>query len=542
MKYFLLAAAVVLGTSSALACTNLIATKSATKDGSNLVTYAADSHSLFGELYRQPAGDHAPGTMRKVVEWDTGKPLGEIPEVPHTYSTIGNMNEHGLVIGETTWGGRHELADTNGLIDYGSLIYITLQRAKTAREAIDTMVSLVNTYGYYSSGESFSIGDPEEVWIMELIGKGGKEKGAVWVARRVPDGYIAAHANHARIHQFPLDDKTGSTLYSPDVISFAREMGYFDGKDEDFSFSMAYCPPDFGSLRGCDARVWSYFNRFASGMDRYLPWINEAKDPVMPLWVKPDSLLTAQDLQWMMRDHYEGTPFDMTQDIGAGPYKVPYRWRPMGFTVDSTEYIHERAIATQQTGFSFVAQLRDNLPDPLKGLLWFGTDDANTCVYIPIYCSVTEVPYELANGNGDMNTLSWDSNFWVNNYVANQAYNRYEPMIGDIRRVQGALENGALEATRALEAEAPTLSASQLQQQVNDMAAYWANKATKDYKALGDFLFVKFMDGNIKRQNPDGSFSTNEYGQPAFPQYGGYDEKYFRSIANDTGDRLKVKW
>lgn len=542
MKYFLLAAAVVLGTSSALACTNLIATKSATKDGSNLVTYAADSHSLFGELYRQPAADHAPGTMRKVVEWDTGKPLGEIPEVPHTYSTIGNMNEHGLVIGETTWGGRHELADTNGLIDYGSLIYITLQRAKTAREAIDTMVSLVNTYGYYSSGESFSIGDPEEVWIMELIGKGGKEKGAVWVARRVPDGYIAAHANQARIHQFPLDDKTGSTLYSPDVISFAREMGYFDGKDEDFSFSMAYCPPDFGSLRGCDARVWSYFNRFASGMDRYLPWINEAKDPVMPLWVKPDSLLTAQDLQWMMRDHYEGTPFDMTQDIGAGPYKVPYRWRPMGFTVDSTEYIHERAIATQQTGFSFVAQLRDNLPDPLKGLLWFGTDDANTCVYIPVYCSVTEVPYELANGNGDMNTLSWDSNFWVNNYVANQAYNRYEPMIGDIRRVQGALENGALEATRALEAEAPTLSDSQLQQQVNDMAAYWANKATKDYKALGDFLFVKFMDGNIKRQNPDGSFSTNEYGQPAFPQYGGYDEKYFRSIANDTGDRLKVKW
>lgn len=526
---------------SAIACTSLIATKGATKDGSVIVTYAADSHSLYGELYRQPAADHAPGSTRKVVEWDTGRPLGEIPEVSHTYSTVGNMNEHGLVITESTWGGRHELADTAGIIDYGSLIYITLQRAKTAREAIQTMIDLVTTYGYASEGESFSIADPEEAWIMELIGKGGKEKGAVWVARRIPDGYIAGHANQPRIHTFPLNDVTGETLYSPDVITFAREMGYFTGKDEDFSFSETYNPIDFGSLRGCDARIWAYFNKFASGMDEYLPWINEAKDPVMPLWVKPDSLVTAQDLQWMMRDHFEGTPFDMTQDIGAGPYHVPYRWRPMNFTVDSVEYLHERAIATQQTGFSLVAQLRSDLPDALKGLLWFGTDDANTCVYIPVYCSVTEVPYELANGNGDMNTLSWDSNFWVNNYVANQAYNKYEPMIGDIRRVQSALEEGAFDATRQLEEAAPDMTDEQLRQKTNELASYWAHKATKDYKALGDFLLVKFMDGNIKHQNPDGSFKYTEYGMPEFPVYGGYDDRYFRSIANSTGDRLKVK-
>lgn len=526
---------------TAYPCTSLIATKGATKDGSVIVTYAADSHNLFGELYRQPAADHKPGALRYIVEWDTGKPLGAIPEIPHTFSTVGNMNEHGLVISESTWGGRSELEDTTGIIDYGSLIYVTLQRAKTAREAIDTMVSLVNTYGYASSGESFSIADPNEAWIMELIGKGNKEKGAVWVARRIPDGYISGHANQPRIHTFPLNDPSGETLYSPDVISFAREMGYYDGPDEEFSFSVAYDPTELGTLRSCDARIWSYFNKFADGMDRYLPWITDAQSPVMPLWVKPDSLLSVQDIQWMMRDHFEGTPFDMTQDIGAGPFKVPYRWRPMNFTVDSVEYLHERAIATQQTGFSFVAQLREDMPDQLKGLMWFGTDDANTCVYIPVYCGVTEVPFQLAQGNGDMNTLSWDSNFWVNNYVANQAYNRYEPMIGDIRAVQSKLENGEFASTKLLESQAAGMTPAQLQQEVNELAAYWAKKATEDYKALGDYLLVKFMDGNIKRQNEDGSFKRSQYGMPVSPQYGGYDDKYFRSIANETGDRLKAR-
>lgn len=533
--------ALSLSVAPAVACTSLIATKGATKDGSVIVTYAADSHNLFGELYRQPAADHRPGTVRKIVEWDTGKPLGEIPEITHTYSTVGNMNEHGLVIAESTWGGREELRDTAGIIDYGSLIYVTLQRARTAREAIDTMTSLVSRYGYASGGESFTIADPEEAWVMDLIGKGSKEKGAVWVARRVPDGYIAGHANQARIHQFPLNDRSGMTLYSPDVIGFAREMGYYEGADEDFSFSLAYDPPSFGTLRSCDARVWAYFNKFSQGMEEYLPWIDEGKSPVLPLWVKPDSLIDAEDIKWMMRDHYEGTPYDMTADIGAGPYAVPYRWRPLTFKVDGAEYVNERAIATQQTGFSFVARLKADLPGQLKGLLWFGTDDANTCVYLPIYCGLTEVPRQLAHGNGDMNTLSWDSNFWVNNYVANQVYHRYNQMIDDVRQVQGGLEKNIVEAVRSLEERSSSMLPLQLDEEVNRLASYWAREATSGYKGLGDFLLVKYMDGNIKKQNDDGSFKRNGYGMPLSPKYGGYDEKYYRSIVEDTGDKLKVK-
>ncbi|MDE5923247.1 MAG: C69 family dipeptidase, partial [Muribaculum sp.] len=333
-----LCAATALAAVPSLACTSLIATPGASADGSSMITYAADSHTLYGELYHQPAADHAPGSMRKVVDWDSGRLLGEIPEVSHTYATIGNMNEHGLTIAESTWGGRDELAGS-GMIDYGSLIYITLQRAKTAREAIEVMTSLVRDYGYASSGESFSIADPSEVWVMELIGKGKADKGAVWVARRVPDGYISGHANHSRIHNFPLKDK--ETLYSPDVIEFARKQGYFKGKDKDFSFSRAYAVTDAGALRGCDARVWSYYNRFTDGgVDQYLDWILRGRGEAMPLWVKPARKLSADDLKWMMRDHFEGTPLDMTQDIGAGPFDVPYRWRPMGFTVDSVEYTH----------------------------------------------------------------------------------------------------------------------------------------------------------------------------------------------------------
>lgn len=524
--------------SSALACTSLIATKGATADGSVMITYAADSHNLYGELYNQPASDHAPGTMRKVVEWDTGKPLGEIPEADHTYATIGNMNEHGLTIAESTWGGREELAGS-GMIDYGSLIYITLQRAKTAREALKTMIDLVDTYGYASEGESFSIADGDEAWILELIGKGKADKGAVWVARRIPDGTIAGHANHPRIHKFPLNDESGETLYSPDVISFARSQGYFDGKDEDFDFSKAYAVTDFGALRGCDARVWSYFNKFADGMDSYLPWIDRAEGEPMPLWVKPSKKLSANDLKNMMRDHYEGTPYDMTQDIGAGPFHVPYRWRPMNFEVDSVEYVHERAIATQQTGFSFVAQMRSDLPQYLRGLLWFGTDDANTCVYIPVFCSVATPPAQLAHG--DVNTLDWNSNFWVNNYVANQAYNRYSQMIPDIRRVQSALEDSInMDVQVALE-QIPEFNDPEIAAELTqDLANIWAERATLAYKNLGDYLFVKFMDGNIKKTDDNHNFIKSEYGVPVYPQFGGYDERYFRSIVEDAGDRLKV--
>lgn len=520
-------------------CTSLIAGKKATADGSVLVTYAADSHTLYGELYHTPAADHAPGSMRKVYEWDTGKYLGEIPQVAHTYSTVGNTNEHGLTIAESTWGGRPELNDTTGIIDYGSLIYITLERAKTAREALDVMTSLVKDYGYHSSGESFTIADPNEAWVMELIGKGGKEKGAVWVARRIPDDCISGHANHPRIHQFPLNDKE-NTIYSPDVIDFARKQGYYKGKDKDFSFSLAYGELDGTATRGCDGRVWSYFNRFADGMDKYLPWVMEADGDPFPLWVKPDRQLTLGDMRDMMRDHFEGTPMDMTQDIGAGPYKVPYRWRPMTFKVDGKEYLNERAIATQQTGFSFVSQMNEQFPDAMKGILWFGVDDANTCVYVPMYCTITEIPYEFAPGNGDMLTLSWDAAFWVNNYVANQAYNRYSQMIPDIRRVQQNEESTLENEVQMLLSWVKSLSPEEARKMVNNHSLMASTRYLKNYKALGDYLLVKYLDGNVKKEK-DGKFERTPEGVCVSPSFPGYDERYYRSIVEDAGDRLLIK-
>ena len=523
---------------AAYPCTSLIAGKNATVDGSVLVTYAADSHTLFGELYHTPGGTHEPGEMRKIYEWDTGKYLGEIPQVPRTYTTIGNMNELGVTIAESTWGGRPELEDTTGIMDYGSLIYVTLERAANAREALRIMTDLVAEYGYHSSGESFSIADPNEVWVMELIGKGGKEKGAVWVARRVPDDCISGHANFPRIHKFPLKDE--ETFYSPDVIDFARKQGYYKGKDEDFDFSAAYGELDGTATRGCDGRVWSYFNRYAKGMDKYLPWILDSEGEAMPLWVKPDEKLTVDGMRWMMRDHFEGTPMDMTKDVGAGPYKVPYRWRPMTFEVDGKEYLNERAIATQQTGFSFVSQMNDAYPDAMKGILWFGTDDANTTVYVPMYCCLTEVPYEFAHGNGDMLTLSWDSSFWVNNYVANQAYNRYNQMIDDIRRVQNAEEQTLDTEVKALLAATDGLSKDEAATVLRNHSKMASQRYLKNYKALGDFLMVKYLDGNIK-QEKDGKFLRTPEGFCAKPTFGGYDERYYRSIVEDTGNHLRVK-
>ena len=523
---------------AAYPCTSLIAGKNATVDGSVLVTYAADSHTLFGELYHTPGGTHEPGEMRKIYEWDTGKYLGEIPQVPRTYTTIGNMNELGVTIAESTWGGRPELEDTTGIMDYGSLIYVTLERAANAREALKIMTDLVAEYGYHSSGESFSIADPNEVWVMELIGKGGKEKGAVWVARRVPDDCISGHANFPRIHKFPLKDE--ETLYSPDVIDFARKQGYYKGKNEDFDFSAAYGELDGTATRGCDGRVWSYFNRYAKDMDKYLPWILDSEGEAMPLWVKPDEKLTVDGMRWMMRDHFEGTPMDMTKDVGAGPYKVPYRWRPMTFEVDGKEYLNERAIATQQTGFSFVSQMNDAYPDAMKGILWFGTDDANTTVYVPMYCCLTEVPYEFAHGNGDMLTLSWDSSFWVNNYVANQAYNRYNQMIDDIRRVQNAEEQTLDTEVKALLAATDGLSKDEAATVLRNHSKMASQRYLKNYKALGDFLMVKYLDGNIK-QEKDGKFLRTPEGFCAKPTFGGYDERYYRSIVEDTGNHLRVK-
>ncbi len=532
-------AAMLAASSAAMACTGLIAGKGATVDGSVLVTYAADSHTLYGELYYQPAANHPKGAVRKIVEWDTGKPLGEIPEVSHTYARMGNMNEHALCITESTWGGRHELAGS-GLIDYGSLIYITLERAKTAREAMAVMTDLVHQYGYASEGESCTIPQTAEAGLRAMIGQGKSAKGAVWVARRIPDDCIAGHANHSRIHKFPQKD-IRNTLYSSDVISFARKQGYFTGKDEDFDFSRAYAVYDGGALRGCDGRVWAYFNKFNSAMAPYLDWVLKGEGQELPLWVKPDKKLSAKDLKWMMRDHFEDTPMDMTKDIGAGPYKVPYRWRPLTYKVDSVEYTHERAIATQQTGFSLVAQLRADAPELMRGVLWFGVDDANTCVYLPVYNCLNEVPHQIAVGNGDLYNLSWNAAFWVTNYVANQAYNRYSQMIPDIRKVQCAMEDSIDMEVATLYNEIDGLDEEIAVRLLNGHTADWADKYTKRYKQLGDYLFVKYLDGNVKKER-DGGFARNEYGLPEYPEFPGYDERYFRSIVNDPdgGERLKL--
>lgn len=532
--------ATIIAAPATWACTGLIAAPGATTDGSTLITYAADSHTLYGELYHTPAADHPAGAMRQVVEWDTGKHLGEIPQPAHTYSTIGNMNEKGVAITESTWGGRHELAGT-GMIDYGSLIYITLERAASAREAIKIMTDLVNEYGYASEGESFTIADPKEVWIMEMIGKGKTDKGAVWVARRVPDDCIAGHANHSRIHQFPLNDKSGETLYSPDVIKFARRQGYFNGKDEDFSFSRAYAEYDGGALRGCDGRVWAFYNKFSDAMTPYLAWVLKGEGEPLPLWIKPDRKLSASDMKAMMRDHFEGTPMDMTLDIGAGPYKVPYRWRPLTYEVDSVEYTHERAIATQQTGFSLVAQLNDKAPEEMRGVLWFGVDDANTCVYLPMYSCLTIVPHEVATGNGDLYNLKWDAAFWVTNFVANQAYNRYSLMIPDIRAVQEPMEKEIENQVAALYEQVGDFDHDVAVKLLNEHSADWAKKYTDDYRQLGEYLFVKYLDGNIKKER-DGKFARTETGMPEYPEFPGYDKRYYRSIANDPegGERLKL--
>ena len=545
MKFYpiFITLSIALGYNYADACTNLIAGKKATTDGSVMITYAADSHNLYGDLSHTPRAKHAPGEMRKVIEWDTNKPLGEIPQPAETYNVVGNMNEYQVAIGETTWGGHEELLDTTGnsIIDYGSLIQIALERSKSAREAINVMTDLVEKYGYASEGESFSIADKDEVWVLEMIGKGA-EKGAVWMAVRIPDDAISGHANEPRIRKVDWNDKE-NVLHSPDVISFARKRGYFNGKDEDFSFADAYSTHDSGTRRGCDARVWTYFRRFQPDADKYFAWCNYESDEPMPLYIIPERKVSLQEMQESMRDHFEGTPFEMTSDIGAGPNHVPYRWRPMEFEVDGKKYCMERAIGTQQTGWSFVSQSRDWLPDPVGGVLWFGTDDTNTSVYMPFYCSLTQVPKQLEKG--DIATFSLDSNFWMNNWVANQAYNRYDLMIPDIRKVQSNLENGFQAARPQMDEQLVALYNSgnldQLVAEVNTEAANNAAGATDAYRNLAMYLLVKYMDGNMKKTNEDGSFQYTEYGIPAYPSFPGYDQKYYENIVKETGDHFLLK-
>lgn len=543
---------------TAAACTNFIVTRGASTDGSILVSYAADSHALYGALYHTPGGRHKAGSMLPVYCWDEGNFLTEIPQVPHTYSTVGNMNEHSLIIAETTFGGRRELEDKTGRIDYGSLIYVTLQRARTAREAIRTIVELANTYGYASSGESFSIADREEAWIMELIGKGFREdgrggnadRGIVWVARRIPDGYVCAHANQARITSFPLDDPE-NCLYAPDVISFAREKGYFAGSDGAFSFADAYAPLDFGAMRGCEARVWAFFRTVADDMDRYEDYAmgyNAANR--MPLWVAPREKVSPKQVFDCMRDHYEGTKMDMTKDLGAGGHACPYRWRPMYFEVDGVEYCNERATATQQTGFWFVAQARPQLPDDM-GILWFGVDDAATSCLTPIYCSTTEVPECFREGNGSMLEYSPTSAFWLFNRTTNFAYMRYDMISEDIRTAVDAWEKERLEEVKRQDAAALT-SPKARRKALTAYSVRTAQALFDRWQRLNGYLLIKYVDGNVKSEhgsvsdyleNPSPAhFVDNGHGRqiPGQIRFPGYNERWKRAVAADNGEVLKV--
>jgi dipeptidase len=540
------------GSLPADACTNFLVTKGASTDGSTMISYAADSHLLYGELYFRPAKDHPKGSMVQVYEWDTGKFLGEIPQVKHTYRVVGNVNEHQLAIGETTYGGRSELRDSTGIIDYGSLIYLTLQRAKNAREAIKVMSELVSEYGYYSSGESFSIADPNEVWIMELIGKGPGNKGAVWVARMVPDGYVCAHANQARITTFPKVkknkwfDKEQTTFHSEDVVDFAREKGWFDGKDKDFSFSDTYAPVDFGGARFCEMRVWAFFDDIASGMDQYWEYAkgniehgeHDYATNRMPLWIKPDEKVDVHTVIDNMRNHLEGTELDMSKDVGAGPFGNPYRWRPLTWEVDGKTYCNERATATQQTGFSFVAQLKSWMPDPVGGVNWFSVDDADFTVYVPIFCGITEVPESYAVGNGDIMDFEWDAAFWVFNMVSNFAYTRYNLMHPEIREVQLELEKRYIQEVKAMEDDMKKLYKSNPEKAIAEATDYsvkTANETVDRWQELYAYLFTKYMDGNVKaKSDPKEGY---KYVVPQLEQPG-YGEDWYRRIIEETDDQF----
>ena len=576
----LMASAMAL-TQQSNACTNIIVTRGASKDNSAMVSYAADSHWLYGELYFHPAMDWKDGTMLNIVEWDTSKPLGQIPQAPHTYKTVGNMNEHQLIIGETTWGGRLELMDSTAIMDYGSLIYVALQRARTAREAIQVIVDLANEYGYASEGESFSIADKNEAWVMDLIGKGvemkdGKNvnKGLVWVARRIPDGYICAHANQARIQTFPLNDPE-NCLYAPEVIEFARSKGYFSGKDEDFDFSAAYNPIDFGGVRACDARAWSAFRILCDGKftyekdgkmitedaDDYLDYVmGKNLKHRMPLFVKPARKLGVKDVADAMRDHFEGTPLDMTQDIGAGGNALPYRWRPMGFKVGGWDYINERAIATQQTGFWFVGQARHDLPDVVGGVIWFGTDDAATSYLSPVYTNTDKVPECFREGNGSLLEYSPTASFWMNNRVTNTCYRAYNMIAPTVRAEVDKFENEQMggklaENDQKVLNEYNKLVSKAGGKEIKDKALNPIRKMLTEYSvstaqnqfdhwvALEQLITVKFIDGNVKAQNEDGTFKHSKYdeGIPDGLTQPGYTEKWKEAVVKDHGDIIRVR-
>ena len=542
------------------ACTNFLLTRGSTSDGSTMITYAADSHTRYGQLRFHPGGTHQPGEMLSLYNYGSLKHQIDIPQAARTYRVVGFINEHQFAMGETTWGGIAPLSKGNlEGIDYGNLIYLALQRARNCREAIRVMADLVATYGYADGGETFSLADPDEVWLFEITSKGHDEKGAVWVARRVPEGYVSAHANQARITQFPqeparwrkargkglhpaisslhldyINEPEVECVYSHDVVSFACKNGWFSGKDADFSYADTYNPLTFSGLRACEARVYAFFNRIAQGMQRYEAYaMGDPKAERLPLWIKPDNKISVHEVMELMRDHFEGTPMDMTQDVGAGPFHCPYRWRPMDFKVDGKEYIHERAISTQQTGFSFVAQCRKGFADHLGGIIWFGVDDTYSTCYCPMFCAIDSIPLCFREGNGSMSQYSPTSAFWLFNRVSNFCYLRYDSMIVDVRNMQKECEDYFISSVEKLKS---TTTPAQL----TGLSHHLAEIMMEAWNRLDQLLLTKYIDGNIKYVK-DGQIETTPTGVVRFPQQPPYPDWFYRAIVNDHGEVLQVK-
>ena len=537
-------AALAMSATQGEACTNFIVGKKASVDGSVICSYNADDYGMFIGLAHYAAGTHKKGEMRDIVDWDTHKYIGKIPEAPVTYNVIGNINEFQVTIGETTYGGREEMVNPDGGIDYGSLIYLGLQRSRTAREAIKVMTTLAQTYGYCSEGETFTICDPNEAWIMEMQGKGKGEKGVVWVAQRIPDDAICGHANQSRIGKFNMKDKN-NVMYAKDVVAFARKKGWFSGKDADFNWKMTYAKPDFSGRRICDARVWSFFNRYAKGMDKYLPWAlgKDATAEDMPLWVVPSRKLSVQDVQVAMRDHYEGTPMAIdSTDIGGGIWQMPYRPTPLFYEVNGKKYFNERPTSTQQTGFTFVAQMRSWLPRKVGGVLWFGNDDGNMVAYTPIYCGNTVQPECYNTPGADALTFSMKNAYWVCNWVSNMVYPRYSQMFPSLKAVRDSLEQSYFARQKEVEDKAVAMAATNedaAARYLNDYSNTVAQQMLARWKQLAFYLIVKYNDMTVKPEK-DGKFLRTPEGIGVAVKRPGYPETYRKQIVKQTGDRYEV--
>lgn len=567
MKRFVFLILSVMSLSAAEACTNFIVGKKASADGSVFVTYNADSYGAFMPLYHYPAAKHQPGEMRKVYEWDTNKYLGEIAEAPETYNVIGNSNEWQVTIGETTFGGRHEMADSTGIIDYGSLIYITLQRAKTAREALTIMTSLVEQYGYYSEGETFSVADKDEAWMLEMMGCGPDRtkspERTVWVAIRIPDNAIAAHANQSRITKFldgryvrvkmkdlmkkyPVNGKKpvpNLMLCSDNIIRYARNMGWYDGTDADFSYNAAYAEPDFSGRRYCEARVWSFFNRFSDDFSEYVSYAQgfEKNAQPMPLWIIPNKAVTLQDLRDAMRDHYEGTPFALDSDIGGGLFEMPYRVSPLSFKVDGKEYFNERPVSTFQTAWSFISQMRSSMPREVGACFWFGNDDGNMVAYTPMYSAITRVPKCFSGEGADDITFSIDNAFWVCNWVSNMVYPRYSMMFPSLKAVRDSLDASYDRLQPEIEAKALALVTPEERiAMLTDYSCKKGDEMIARWQKLAYHLIVKYNDMVVRPENEDGTFKRNQFGGGARVQRPGYPERYARELIKQTGTDLLV--